>query len=254
MRLKVLGAYGAADATHNLTGYLLEDRIAVDAGTMTSKLSLAQQSRIESIFITHAHADHIRDLPHLIVNRFNVNAPPLNIIASREVMERLTGYVFNGEVWPDFEKILSPETGKPAINYRAIVSGKRTKIGDIYFTAVNVNHSVPAAGVILEIAGQAIVFTGDTSSTTQIWKKANSTDNVLAVVTEASFPNDYQQLAFDSGHLTPETLEKELPKIERDIPIYASHRKIPFDAKIESEIRNIRDRRARVLVEKQYTL
>ena len=177
MRLKVLGAYGAADATHNLTGYLLEDRIAVDAGTMTSKLSLAQQSRIESIFITHAHADHIRDLPHLIVNRFNLNAPPLNIIASREVMERLTGYVFNGEVWPDFEKIVSPETGKPAIHYRAVASGKRTKIGDIYFTAVNVDHSVPAAGVILEIAGQAITFTGDTSTTTQIWKKTNQTEN-----------------------------------------------------------------------------
>ena len=28
MRLKVLGAYGSADATHNLTGYVIDDRIA----------------------------------------------------------------------------------------------------------------------------------------------------------------------------------------------------------------------------------
>ena len=44
MRLKVLGAYGASDAEHNLTGYLLDDWLAVDAGTLTSKLSFAQQS------------------------------------------------------------------------------------------------------------------------------------------------------------------------------------------------------------------
>ena len=43
MRLKVLGAYGASDAEHNLTGYLIDDWFAVDAGTLTSKLSLAQQ-------------------------------------------------------------------------------------------------------------------------------------------------------------------------------------------------------------------
>ena len=36
MRLKVLGAYGASDAEHNLTGYLIDDWFAVDAGTLTS--------------------------------------------------------------------------------------------------------------------------------------------------------------------------------------------------------------------------
>ena len=54
MRLKVLGAYGASDAEHNLTGYLLDDWFAVDAGTLTSKLSLAQQNRIQAVYITHS--------------------------------------------------------------------------------------------------------------------------------------------------------------------------------------------------------
>ena len=56
MRLKVLGAYGASDAEHNLTGYLIDDWFAVDAGTLTSKLSFAQQARIQAVFITHSHA------------------------------------------------------------------------------------------------------------------------------------------------------------------------------------------------------
>jgi ribonuclease BN (tRNA processing enzyme) len=54
MRLKVLGAYGASDAEHNLTGYLIDDWFAVDAGTLTSKLSFAQQGRVQAVFITHA--------------------------------------------------------------------------------------------------------------------------------------------------------------------------------------------------------
>ena len=254
MRLKVLGAYGAADAAHNLTGYLIEDRWAVDAGTLTSKLTFAQQARIESVYITHAHADHIRDLPHLIVNRLHQNVPALQLVASPDVMQMLADHVFNGQVWPDFEKIISPETGKPAIQYRAITPGKRTKIGDVYLTAVPVTHSVVAAGVILEAGGEAICFTGDTGPTSQIWKRANKVDGLVGVVTEASFPNDYPQLAYDSGHMTPEMFEAELTKIQKDVPDYASHRKVPYDKKIESEIRNIRDRRARVLVEKQYTL
>ncbi len=254
MRLKVLGAYGASDAEHNLTGYLIDDWFAVDAGTLTSKLSFAQQSRIQGVFITHPHADHIRDLPHLIHNRFSQNAGTLTIFASKEVMEILSRDVFNGVVWPDFAGIVSPLSGKPSVQYRALQPGKRIVYNDIAITPVNVDHVIPAAGCILEIAGQAIVFTGDTGPTKQIWKKTNETQNVVAVVTEASFPNDQQALADETAHLSPQTFGEELKKITVDAPVYASHRKIPYERDIESQIRNLRDRRARVLLEKNYTL
>ena len=254
MRLKVLGAYGASDAEHNLTGYLIDDWFAVDAGTLTSKLSFSQQGRIQAVFITHPHADHIRDLPHLIHNRFSQAAGTLTIFASKDVMEILSRDVFNGVVWPDFAGIVSPHTGKPAVQYRALQPGKRIVYNDIGITPINVDHVIPAAGCILEIAGQAIVFTGDTGPTKQIWKKTNETQNVVAVVTEASFPNDQQALADETAHLSPQTFGEELKKITVDAPVYASHRKIPYERDIESQIRNLRDRRARVLLEKNYTL
>ena len=255
MRLKVLGAYGASDAEHNLTGYLIDDWFAVDAGTLTSKLSFAQQARIQGVFITHPHADHIRDLPHLIQNRFSLSAPAqLTIFASREVMDLLTRNVFNGIVWPDFSSITSPALGKPVVQYKALSPGRKTVFNGLSLTAVTVHHQIPAAGVIVEVGGQAITFTGDTGPTSEIWKRTNKTENVVAIVTEASFPNDQQALADETAHLTPQTFGEELKKITVDAPIYASHRKIPFERDIESQIKNLRDRRARVLLEKNYTL
>ena len=254
MRLKVLGAYGASDAEHNLTGYLIDDWLAVDAGTLTSKLSFAQQARVQAVFITHPHADHIRDLPHLILNRFSQNTGPLTVFAAKEVMELLARDVWNGIVWPDFSGLISPLTGKPGVQYRSLAMGKRIVFNDVGLTAVAVDHQIPAAGVILEMNGQTIVFTGDTGPTQEIWKRTNKCQNVVAVVTEASFPNDQQSLADESAHLSPNTFGEELKKITADAPVYASHRKIPYEREIESQIRNLRDRRARVLLEKNYTL
>lgn len=254
MRLKVLGAYGATDAEHNLTGYLIDDWLAVDAGTLTSKLSLAQQGRIQAVYVTHSHADHIRDLPHLILNRYSVNAPPLTILAAKEVMDLLEKHVFNGLVWPDFTMLNSPLTGKAAVLYRPLAPGKKFMLSNVGLTPVAVDHQIPAYGVIVEMNSQAITFTGDTGPTQEIWKRTNKTSNVVAVVTEASFPNDQQELADDSAHLSPQTFGSELKKISVDVPVYASHRKIPFERDIESQIRNLRDRRARVLLEKNYTL
>lgn len=254
MRLKVLGAYGASDAEHNLTGYLLDDWFAVDAGTLTSKLSFAQQARIHAVFITHSHADHIRDLPHLILNRHAQHTSPLTIFAARDVMDLLIENVFNGTVWPDFATIDAPHTGKPPVQYRALTPGKRVMFNGVGITPVPVEHQIPASGVILEMNGQAICFTGDTGPTTEIWKRTNKTQNIVAVVSEASYPNDQQDLADLTAHLTPQSFGEELKKITVDAPVYASHRKIPFERDIESQIRNLRDRRARVLLEKNYTL
>jgi len=254
MRLKVLGAYGASDAEHNLTGYLIDDWLAIDAGTLTSKLSLAQQSRIQAVFITHSHADHIRDLPHLIHNRFNQSVPPLIVYAAKDVMQLLTENIFNGIVWPDFAKLNSPHTGKPAVQYRSLTAGKKTVVGEASLTAIPVDHLIAASGVIVEMNGQAITFTGDTGPTHEIWKRTNKIGHVVAVISEASYPNDQQTIADASGHLTPQTFGEELKKITVDAPVYASHRKIPFERDIESQIRNLRDRRARVLLEKNYTL
>src|SRR6185295_1716241 len=121
---------------------------------------------------------------------FAQSTPPLTIFAARDVMDLLMKNVFNGIVWPDFSTVIAPSTNKPVVQYRPLVPGKKVVFNGISLLAVPVDHAIPAAGVVVEMNGQAIVFTGDTGPTQKIWKQANHTPNVVAVVTEASFPND----------------------------------------------------------------
>jgi cAMP phosphodiesterase len=44
--------------------------------------------------------------------------------------------------------------------------------------------------------------------------------NLKAIITETSFPNEFQDLADVSGHLTPSTLDVELEKLKKDVPVY----------------------------------
>ena len=87
-----------------------------------------------------------------------------------------------------------------------------------------------------------------------VFGHAETAENVPSGLYGRVSTNDQQLLADETAHLSPQTFGDELKKITVDAPVYASHRKIPYERDIESQIRNLRDRRARVLLEKNYTL
>ena len=79
---------------------------------------------------------------------------------------------------------------------------------------------MPTTGFIVEDKKGAIAFSSDTGPTHRFWEVANGTRRLRAVITETSFPNELQDLARISGHLTPATLEQELKKLKKDVPVY----------------------------------
>lgn len=68
MRLHVLGCSGSDLPGYRLTSFLVNDSILLDAGAVTSSLSLDRQSQIHDILVTHAHLDHIKDILFLADN------------------------------------------------------------------------------------------------------------------------------------------------------------------------------------------
>ena len=69
MQLRVLGCHGGETPKHRTSSFLLGDEVAIDAGAITSMLSLDEQTRIRSVLISHPHMDHVRDLATLYTNQ-----------------------------------------------------------------------------------------------------------------------------------------------------------------------------------------
>ena len=95
----------------------------------------------------------------------------------------------------------------------------------------------------------AIGFSSDTGPTVRFWQLANKTRKLRAIVTETSFPNELQDLANVSGHLTPVTLAMELGKLKRDVPVYLYGMKPKHLAVIRRQLRDVKDDRVRLMTQ-----
>jgi cAMP phosphodiesterase len=226
MEIRVLGCYGSQLPGYNTTSFLVDRKLLIDGGTITSALSLDEQSKIESILVTHAHLDHVRDIMFLADN-LNIQSSRMHsvsIFSTEGVLEHLRQYLFNNVIWPDFTQI--PNRENPIIRFQTMVPELGLRIEDFQVTAVRVNHSIETVGFIIEDHTGAILFTGDTGPTERIWELALKAPDLKAIFVETSFHDEMAHIAALSGHLTPATLEMELEKLkDRNVEIYLFHMK-----------------------------
>ena len=124
-----------------------------------------------------------------------------------------------------------------------------TDVDGYEVTPVLVNHTVDTSAFIIQRGHKSIVYGGDTGPTDEIWTRINALDDLQAVMMEVSFPNDEAQLAHDSGHLTPETLDAELDKLTHsdELPILLYHIKPTFEQRVLRELAGLRGRNLQVL-------
>jgi 3',5'-cyclic-nucleotide phosphodiesterase len=235
MELRVLGCHGGETPSHRTTAFLLDERLALDAGSLTSQLTLADQGKIETVLVSHSHLDHVRDLATIADNRCQLGCPPLTIASTRETLQQLRTHFFNDVLWPDFTVI--PDKSNPTIIYQEIPLEQPTTVLDYTVTAVAVNHTVDSAGFLIDDGEGSIGFSGDTGPTDRFWEVLNERQNLKALLMEVSFPNREQTLATASGHHTPQTLIEDLKKYNASEPLATMlyHIKPPFQSEVEKE-------------------
>ena len=102
MKLRALGCYGGNIRELGMTSFLVNDTLALDAGWVSSALSLREQERVKDILISHSHLDHTCTLPFLIDNNFTAPGFSLRIYAIPEVIASMRSHLFNNHTWPDF--------------------------------------------------------------------------------------------------------------------------------------------------------
>jgi cAMP phosphodiesterase len=247
VRLQVLGCSGGELPGHRTTCFLVDGKLAVDAGALTGSLTLEELVAIDDILLTHSHFDHVKDVPllaDLVVGR---RKRPLRIHASRQCARTLRESIFNDELWPDFTRI--PDARKPVIEIVPFDPSKPFRVGKYRVAPVPVCHPVESVGYVLSDGKGSVAFSGDTGPTTRLWKRVNAEKKKLkAIFVELSFPSRLQGLADVSGHLTPATLATELTKIERDgQPVLLYHLKPAFMAELERELSDLRLDNVRIL-------
>lgn len=210
---------GSASQRQHLLSIVIDDRVAIDAGSLAFSCSDLQRSQIRDIVLTHAHLDHVASLPMFIDDLFSSLTEPIRIHGTSEVIEILERDVFNWSIYPRFSE-LTNEHG-PVMEYRQFVRGGGFEAAHLTVRSVPVNHQVAASGYIITDQESAVAITGDTAETDDFWAACNQTENLRAVLVECAFPDEMAELACVSNHLTPGKLRSEIEKIaNRDLPVY----------------------------------
>ena len=223
MKLRILGCSGGIGGALRTTSFLLDHDVLIDAGTGVGNLSLEEMSRVDHVFLTHAHLDHIASLPLLVDSVGYLRGKPVTIHAIPETISALRQHIFNDVIWPDFGRIPTPES--PYLRYEAVVPGKKTDLAGRSITPLPANHTVPAAGYHLDSGEGSLVVSGDTTTNDALWDAVNRISNLKYLIVETAFSDGEREVAVLSKHLCPSLLGIELKKFKGNVPIYITHLK-----------------------------
>ncbi|MGH8617888.1 MAG: MBL fold metallo-hydrolase [Burkholderiales bacterium] len=230
MRLKVLGCSGGIGGALRTTSFLLDDDVLIDAGTGVGDLDMAALAKIDHVFVTHAHLDHVTSIPFLLDTVGWMRDRPIVVHAIDPVLEVLRQHLFNWKLWPDFTQI--PDAAKPFLRYASVQVGKTVALpGGRCITPLPANHVVPAVGYHLDSGQASLVFTGDTTVNPPLWAAVNRIENLRTLIIETAFRNSEKDLAVASKHLCPSLLAEELAHLTREAAVYITHLK-PGEAEV----------------------
>lgn len=222
MRLRILGCSGGIGGELRTTSMLLDEDVLIDAGTGVGDLSLQQLARIDHIFVTHSHLDHVAFIPFLLDTVGFQRAGPVTLHAIPETLDILGEHMFNWKIWPDFRKI--PDERNPVLRCAALRIGESVELGGgRRITPFPANHVVPAVGYHLDSGSGSLAFTGDTTRHPPMIKYINEINNLRYMIIEAAMSDAERELAVVSKHMCPGLLAEELAGLQRDPAIYVTH-------------------------------
>lgn len=240
MRIEVLGSYGGESVKCRMTCLLINDSIALDAGSLSQALPIDRQREVETVLLTHSHMDHTNSLPFFVENVYG-QTKAIDVYASAPTTYSIRKHLFNNASWPDFTRL--PNNLLPSIRFRELEEEVPITLNGVTFTPFFVDHLVPTFGYLIEQEGVSVVWSSDTGPTVRLWEIANAASGLKAVCLDTSFDNSMQRIADLSLHLTPQTMSQEIEKLQPEVPIYLHHLKPPCVERIVHEVRTLNNPR-----------
>ncbi|MBA7466510.1 MAG: MBL fold metallo-hydrolase [Dehalococcoidia bacterium] len=237
MELEILGAHNCESRDAKLTSLLIDGTVVIDAGSLTSSLSLEAQQRVKAILITHRHFDHIRDLATFGMNAYMIG--PVNIYALDSVLGVISTHLLNEVLYPDFRN--KPFPDKPALKFCPLEPNREVIIEGYAVLPLPVSHNVPTIGYQVTAPDKkSIFYTSDTGrNPSSLWEAVSPG----LLVTEVTLPDKFESFAQDSGHLTPRLLKQELLDFKRVRgylpPVVTVHMSPHIESEIKEEVAQV---------------
>jgi len=248
MHLRVLGCAGGSAPGRQLSSYLIDDVLAIDAGALTTGLDYEGQCRVEAIALTHGHLDHVWALPMTLVHRLGSTPPICQLYGSAYTFETVQRLLFNERIWIDMSTARADDPDRVA--WHPMEPGDtRTALGRYELTAIGLEHTVPCQGYRIRSESGCLIVCGDTITTDDVWRVANETPDLGGILIECSWPEGWGDLAQASKHYDTTLLLADLRKLDVDVPVHVMHRKPGFEDAIEAALRASGDRRLRFLTD-----
>ncbi len=221
MRVRILPSATDGSDQQFLTTFLLDDRVALDAGALGLHGTPCEQAKIANVVLTHSHADHVCSLPTFAMNVMDACGRRTVVWSHEPVLDSLRSDMFNGRAWPDFLTLMP--LGEPVVQLRTVQPRVPFEIEGLRLTAIPVNHPVPTMGYIIEDADAAIVICTDSGPTDEIWDRARMLEKLTTVFVGVAFPDGCELLAEAAGHLTPGLLRERIAGLPRGVAVIAVH-------------------------------
>jgi ribonuclease BN (tRNA processing enzyme) len=225
-----------SNGPQHTVAYIIDDRIAVDAGCLGS-VPLEVQRKVSHVFLSHSHIDHMGTLPIFLDNVFgptSQDAP--HLYANESTWRVLDSDIFNERVWTDLRRIAMEEVN---FFHGHTLNADQTVVLDGYnVLSLELNHVIPTFGYAIESKnGVTVAIISDTGSLDQVWDRLNQLERLDAVFLDIAFPNRMEWLADKSMHLCPRLVADEVGKLRHDVRWYAIHLKPAFFEEIHSEVK-----------------
>ena len=204
MKIRFLGAHNCERQNQKLVSLLIDGVLAIDAGSLTSSLSLEEQRKIKAVLLTHQHYDHVRDIPALAMNLF-LGGAATRIYSIPAALDVLARHLLNDEIYPDFRQ--KPEQN-PTVSFSVIEPHRAETIEGYTVLAVPVHHGVPTVGYqVTSGDGKSVFYSGDTGpGLSECWRRISP----QLLIIEVTASNKYADWVGESGHLAPSLLKQEL--------------------------------------------
>ena len=235
MKLQVLGCAGGIGGRERFTTSLLvDDDILLDAGTGLTNLDVGQLASIDHVFITHCHLDHVAGLALLVDAVQGRKSAPITVYATEQVIASLKKHLFNWVLWPDFASI--PTAERPSMRWQEIVPGETVEISGRKLTPHVVNHTAGSVAYMVSNANAGFLFSGDMSSTPDVWNALGNEKKLTKVIVDCSFPNVEMELAARSMHFCPRSLIEDIRSVPQWIEFLIYHLKPGQEDQIMREL------------------